>query len=89
MIHLPKMPSLGLLLENPLFDSYSQRIRGVNEQLQPSDPEYRHPIDFEIHRASMEEFKQRHIYDNLCQIEDRDGMSVIRITHLDALLTLL
>ncbi|KAF7982570.1 hypothetical protein HWV62_27565 [Athelia sp. TMB] len=84
MIHLPKMPSLGLLLENPLFDSYNQRIRGVNEHLQPSDPEYRHPIDFEIHRASMEEFKQRHIYDNLRQIEDRDGIFDAWIRNIDS-----
>ncbi|KAF7968519.1 hypothetical protein HWV62_30214 [Athelia sp. TMB] len=89
MIHgqsfmLHQMPSLGLLLENPLFDSYNQRIRGVNEHLQPSDPEYRHPIDFEIHRASMEEFKQRHIYDNLRQIEDRDGIFDAWIRNIDS-----
>lgn len=68
------MPSLGLLLDNPLFDSYNQRISGISEKLQPTDPEYRPPIDFEIHRNSMEEFKQRYIYDNMRVIEDRDGM---------------
>lgn len=82
------MPSLGLLLENPLFDSYNQRTSaGVNQKLQPSDTEYRHPVDFEMHRGSMEEFKQRHIYDNLRQTEDRDGMSVVQIIHSEYFLS--
>lgn len=74
------MPSLGLLLEYPLFESYNQRISGINEKLKPSDPEYRPLINFENHRDKMEEFKQKHIYNNLRQIEDREGVSVMQ-TH--------
>jgi tRNA pseudouridine38-40 synthase len=68
------MPSLGLLLEHPIFDSYNHKVLGINEKLQPTDPEYRPPIDFDIHRDTMKKFKQEHIYDNMRAIEDRDGV---------------
>jgi tRNA pseudouridine38-40 synthase len=70
------MPSLGLLLESPVFDSYNNKVSAINQTLQPSDPEYRPPIDFDIHREAMETFKQQYIYDNMRAIEDRDGMYV-------------
>jgi tRNA pseudouridine38-40 synthase len=74
MVFIPKMPALGLLLENPIFDSYNNKVASINQKLQPSDPEYRPPIDFEIHRETMEKFKQQYIYDNMRTTEDRDGM---------------
>jgi tRNA pseudouridine38-40 synthase len=74
MVFIPKMPSLGLLLENPIFDSYNNKVANISQTLQPSDPEYRPPINFEIHRDTMEKFKQQYIYDNMRTTEDRDGM---------------
>jgi tRNA pseudouridine38-40 synthase len=71
---VPKMPALGLLLENPIFDSYNTKIASVNAKLQPTDADYRPPIDFEVHRDKMEKFKQEFIYDNMRNVEDRDGM---------------
>jgi tRNA pseudouridine38-40 synthase len=70
------MPSLGLLLEHPIFDSYNNKLTKVNENLQPTDAEYRPPIDFDVHRDAMNDFKQTHIYDNMRAIEDREGVSV-------------
>lgn len=74
VVNIPKMPSLGLLLEHPIFDSYNKKVSGINEKLQPTDTEYRPPIDFDIHHEAMAKFKQEHIYDNMRAIEDRAGM---------------
>ena len=73
-VFVPKMPALGLLLEYPIFESYSKRMGGVNEKLQPSDSEYRPSIDFEVHRAQLDDFKQHHIYSKMRSIEDQFGM---------------
>ncbi|KAK0525236.1 tRNA pseudouridine synthase 1 [Tilletia horrida] len=32
-IHIPKAPGLGLLLEQPLFGSYNQKVQGANRRL--------------------------------------------------------
>lgn len=74
VVNVPKMPSLGLLLEHPIFDSYNRKVVAINEKLQPTDPEYRPPIDFDIHRDMMLGFKQEHIYDTMRVTEDRDGV---------------
>jgi tRNA pseudouridine38-40 synthase len=68
------MPSLGLLLEHPIFDTYNAKVARVNENIQPSDPEYRPPIDFSPHQNEIMHFKQRYVYDNMRNIEDRDGL---------------
>jgi tRNA pseudouridine38-40 synthase len=71
---IPKIPALGLLLENPIFNSYNAKIAAANAKLQPADADYRSPIDFEIHRDKMEKFKQDLICDNMHNVEDRDGV---------------
>jgi tRNA pseudouridine38-40 synthase len=68
---------MGLLLEQPVFDSYNNKIANINEKLEPSDPNFRPPIDFELYRESIETFKQQHIYTQMRAVEDRDAMSVI------------
>src|ERR1700676_1585675 len=73
-VNIPKMPSLGLLLEHPIFGSYNDRVSKINENLQPTDPEYRPPIDFNIHRDTIKNFKQEHKYNNMRVIEDHSGM---------------
>ena len=73
-VFIPKMPALGLLLEEPLFDSYNERMTTLNEQLQPTDAEYRPVIDFDIHREKMNAFKEEYIYSNMREVEDRDGL---------------
>lgn len=73
-VFVPKMPSLGLLLEHPLFHSYNGRMAVINEKLQPSDAEYRPLIDFELHREKIDAFKEEYIYKNMREVEGRDGL---------------
>ena len=68
------MPSLGLLLEHPIFESYNAKIARVNDKLPPTDPLYRPPIDFDTYKDAIEQFKQEHIYDRMRDIEDRGGV---------------
>ncbi len=68
------MPSLGLLLEEPIFASYNNRMNTVNQNLKPDSPDYRPAIDFEPYRSQIEEFKDQFIYKNMREIEDRDGL---------------
>ncbi|KAF8074960.1 pseudouridine synthase [Lyophyllum atratum] len=84
VVFIPKMPSLGLLLEEPLFDSYNTRMAPINEKLDPSDPDYRPPISFEDHRNDINAFKQKYIYDNMRQVEDRDGLFDAWMRYVDA-----
>ncbi|KAJ7125154.1 pseudouridine synthase [Mycena epipterygia] len=74
VVFIPKMPALGLLLEQPIFDSYNAKVARVNEKLTPADADYRPPIDFETHQEAIAAFKQTHIYDNMRRVEDRDGL---------------
>ncbi|KAG7094072.1 hypothetical protein E1B28_007692 [Marasmius oreades] len=74
-VHIPKMPALGLLLEYPVFDLYSKKLADANEKLDgPSDPQYRHPISFEKYSEQMNAFKQKYIYNNMRDIEDRKAL---------------
>ncbi|KAF5383796.1 hypothetical protein D9615_003543 [Tricholomella constricta] len=84
VVFIPKMPSLGLLLEEPIFDSYNTRMAAINEKLDPSDPDYRPSISFEAHRDAIHAFKQKYIYDNMRQVEDRDGLFDAWMRHVDA-----
>ena len=71
------MPSLGLLLEEPLFHSYNDKVAATNANLPPDDPFVRPAIDFEIHREKMNNFKEAFIYKNMREVEDRDGLWVV------------
>ncbi len=68
------MPSLGLLLEHPIFDSYNRKVENVNEKLSPEDVEFRPPIDFDVYREEIEKFKQTYIYDRMRDVEDRKAV---------------
>ncbi|KAF4592998.1 tRNA pseudouridine synthase 1 [Pleurotus pulmonarius] len=72
---IPKMPSLGLLLEYPIFETYNSKVANeINKNLDPSHEGYRPPIDFEIYKEEIATFKQTHIYDNMRKIEDEFGI---------------
>ncbi|KAI0286054.1 pseudouridine synthase [Russula aff. rugulosa BPL654] len=83
-VFVPKMPSLGLLLEHPIFESYNRKVENVNENLSPEDVEFRPPIDFEIHREEMEKFRQTYIYDRMRDAEDRKAIFDAWIRSTDA-----
>jgi len=56
----------------------------INEKLQPSDPDYRPPISFDNHREGINAFKQKFIYNNMREVEDRDGLFDAWIRFVDA-----
>jgi tRNA pseudouridine38-40 synthase len=68
------MPSLGLLLEHPIFESYNRKAASVSEDLSPEDADYRPLVDFDIHREAMEKFRQTYIYDQMREAEDRKAV---------------
>jgi tRNA pseudouridine38-40 synthase len=64
-LSIPKAPSLGLLLERPIFDSYNKRAKHDLAK---------EPIDFDKYKKEMEEFKQREIYERMYRDEEKDNM---------------
>ncbi|KDQ61391.1 hypothetical protein JAAARDRAFT_123132 [Jaapia argillacea MUCL 33604] len=84
VVFVPKMPSLGLLLEYPVFEGYNRKVEAVNEKFTPEDPDYRPPIDFEAHREEMEKFKMQYIYKNIREVEDQDGLFDAWIRYIDS-----
>ncbi|KAL8920821.1 MAG: hypothetical protein Q9172_004327 [Xanthocarpia lactea] len=60
---LPKAPSLGLLLERPVFDTYNNKMR-------VQDVEGKGEVGFDKYEKEIEEFKQREIYERIFREED-------------------
>ena len=67
-IGIPKAPSLGLLLERPLFDSYNSQ----------AESRYNKPaIDFDKYEKEIQEFKDRQIYSRMWEEEERKNTYVM------------
>jgi len=66
-ISIPKAPSLGLLLERPVFDSYNKRAQSEHGK---------EALDFGKYAKEIEEFKQSEIYERIYQDEEKNNMSV-------------
>ncbi|KAL9040554.1 MAG: hypothetical protein Q9214_004440 [Letrouitia sp. 1 TL-2023] len=64
-LSIPKAPSLGLLLERPVFDSYNIKNTGESDA-------GRGRLDFGKYEKEMAEFKQREIYERIFREEERD-----------------
>ena len=62
-LSIPKAPSLGLLLERPVFDAYNEKLVGLG----------REAIDFKRVEKEMAEFKQREIYERIFREEEQYG----------------
>ncbi|KAL8776546.1 MAG: hypothetical protein Q9213_008229 [Squamulea squamosa] len=60
---VPKAPSLGLLLERPVFETYNNKMR-------VEDVEGKGEVGFEKYDKEIEEFKQREIYERIFREED-------------------
>ena len=72
-ISIPKAPSLGLLLERPVFDAYNERLEQFGHK----------KIDFGRHEKEMEEFKQREIYERMFREEEKENVFHAFFTGLD------
>lgn len=65
VISIPKAPSLGLLLERPVFDSYNKRVKSDFGK---------EGLDFGKYTEEMEAFKQREIYERIYRDEEANNM---------------
>lgn len=72
-LSIPKAPSLGLLLECPIFEIYNEKLEGFGYN----------KIDFSRYEKEMEEFKQREIYERIFREEERDHTFHSFFTGLD------
>ena len=73
-ISIPKAPSLGLLLERPIFDSYNKRATGdLGKEI----------IDFDKYKKEMDEFKQREIYERMYRDEEKENVFGNFFNHVD------
>lgn len=77
-IQIPKAPSLGLLLEQPQFGTYNLKVKETNDKIKEGDPDaenHRHdPIDYEIYRETIDNFKVKHIYERMRQEEAENNV---------------
>lgn len=62
-LSIPKAPSLGLLLERPVFDEYNKKLEEYG----------RARIDFGRYEKELAEFKQREIYERIFRDEEREN----------------
>ncbi|KAF9960146.1 tRNA pseudouridine synthase 1 [Mortierella alpina] len=57
-INIPKAPSLGLLLERPMFKTYNRKVAATHQ-----------PLDFEPYEKEMDAFKEKYIYEGIIHEE--------------------
>jgi tRNA pseudouridine38-40 synthase len=63
-ISIGKAPSLGLLLEYPLFEHYNEKMAKEND---------RAPLDFAKYQEQVDKFKQEYIYDKIFDQEQKEN----------------
>lgn len=63
-ISIPKAPGLGLLLERPVFESYSKKA---------TDSLGYEALNFDKHDEKIEEFKHRMIYNRIWDTEEKEA----------------
>jgi tRNA pseudouridine38-40 synthase len=63
-ISIGKAPSLGLLLEYPLFEHYNEKLAKEHE---------RAPLDFDKYKEQIDQFKQEFIYDKIFEQEQKEN----------------
>ena len=73
-LSIPKAPSLGLLLERPIFDKYNEKLADFG----------REKIDFAKHDKEIQDFKNREIYQRIFEIEEKEGHFLAFFAGLDS-----
>lgn len=63
-ISIPKAPGLGLLLERPVFESYSKKAK---------DSFGKDPLNFDKYDKEIEEFKHKQIYTRIWDTEEKEA----------------
>lgn len=63
-ISIPKAPSLGLLLERPVFETYNRRaVENLNLE----------ELNFGNHEKEIQAFKEEHIYRRIFELEEKEN----------------
>jgi tRNA pseudouridine38-40 synthase len=73
-LSIPKAPSLGLLLERPVFESYNKRAK---------DTLGKDAIDFDKFQTEMDQFKQEQIYERMYHDEEKENVFGNFFNHID------
>lgn len=73
-LSIPKAPGLGLLLERPIFESYNEKTAKEYE---------REKIDFSKYEQTINEFKQREIYERIFKVENEKNEFHTFFHHID------
>jgi tRNA pseudouridine38-40 synthase len=63
-ISIPKAPGLGLLLERPIFESYSKKAESAFD---------REPLNFTKFEKEIDAFKQEQIYNRIYDTEEKEN----------------
>ncbi|KAI0486788.1 pseudouridine synthase [Xylaria cf. heliscus] len=73
-ISIPKAPSLGLLLERPVFDNYNKRaVENLNLE----------ELNFSNHDKEIHAFKEEHIYRRIFELEEKENSFHIFFNQID------
>lgn len=67
---IPKAPGVGLLLEQPLFNSYNKKI---TSNTNPGIPD-RQTISFELSQEKIDAFKEKFIYQRMFYEEEKGNL---------------
>ncbi|KAI1367030.1 pseudouridine synthase [Xylaria arbuscula] len=73
-ISIPKAPSLGLLLERPVFDTYNKR---ATESLNLE------AVSFSNHETEIQAFKEEHIYRRIFELEEQENSFHLFFNQID------
>ncbi|KAI7872073.1 pseudouridine synthase [Spinellus fusiger] len=75
-INIPKAPALGLLLENPVYEVYNNKIAKANQfdllNKTPEEAKCRGTIDFDQFKNVTTEFKEKWIYQQIFKTEKEE-----------------
>ncbi|KAH8168041.1 hypothetical protein CIB48_g220 [Xylaria polymorpha] len=73
-ISIPKAPSLGLLLERPVFDTYNKRaVENLNLE----------ELNFSNHDKEIQAFKEEHIYRRIFELEEKENSFHVFFNQID------
>ncbi|KAI0411178.1 pseudouridine synthase [Xylaria grammica] len=73
-ISIPKAPSLGLLLERPVFDTYNKR---ATDNLNLAE------LNFSIHEKEIQAFKEENIYRRIFELEEKENSFHLFFNQID------
>lgn len=73
-INIPKAPALGLLLEQPVYDSYNEKLQTFGHE----------SLDFEKFKKEMDIFKHKFIYDKIFKEEQEEHVFSGFFSFIDA-----